>query len=215
MFWDPTLLRKTVEWLLNHAYQVATVDTADWSDAADMHRDIARTLDFPDYYGRNLDALNDCLGDVACGAYAVRPNVTGLQSSKAMASSRPGQPTRHTSCWTSSRSALDTASRPWSPGRSVSHLVWAAFVSFMATQCASQPWRWTAATSGRLVGWNCLLRARDVASSRCLQQWPHWNACSRQNGPRGRPSRSGRSSPARKCARVLTPAMASNLPPAA
>jgi hypothetical protein len=43
-----------------------------------MHRDIARTLDFPDYYGRNLDALNDCLGDVACGAYGVRPNVTGL-----------------------------------------------------------------------------------------------------------------------------------------
>ena len=78
MSWDPTLLRKTVEWLLKHAYHVATVDTADWSDAGETHPDIARTLDFPDYYGRDLDALNDCLGDVACGAHRVRPNVAGL-----------------------------------------------------------------------------------------------------------------------------------------
>jgi hypothetical protein len=78
MFWDSTLLQKTVGWLSNHGYQVATVDTDDWSEAADMHRDIARTLDFPDYYGHNLDALDDCLGDVACGAYGVRPNATGL-----------------------------------------------------------------------------------------------------------------------------------------
>lgn len=31
-----------------------------------MHRAIAAALQFPNYYGHNLDALNDCLGDVAC-----------------------------------------------------------------------------------------------------------------------------------------------------
>ena len=31
---------------------------------ADLHRAFAETLDFPDYYGRNLDALHDCLTDM-------------------------------------------------------------------------------------------------------------------------------------------------------
>lgn len=29
-----------------------------------MHRNVAAALSFPDYYGMNLDALNDCLSDV-------------------------------------------------------------------------------------------------------------------------------------------------------
>ncbi|MFI8943197.1 barstar family protein [Streptomyces syringium] len=44
-----------------------------------MHRAIAAALHFPDYYGHNLDALNDCLGDVACfGPYDDEPERTGL-----------------------------------------------------------------------------------------------------------------------------------------
>lgn len=36
-------------------------------------------LRLPDYYGHNLDALNDCLGDVAChGGYDDSPEGTGL-----------------------------------------------------------------------------------------------------------------------------------------
>lgn len=31
-----------------------------------LHRALAQALDFPDYYGANLDALADCLGDL-CG----------------------------------------------------------------------------------------------------------------------------------------------------
>lgn len=31
---------------------------------SDIHNIFAEELDFPDYYGRNLDALYDCLGDV-------------------------------------------------------------------------------------------------------------------------------------------------------
>ncbi len=30
----------------------------------EMHDDIAKKLDFPDWYGRNLDALFDCLTDI-------------------------------------------------------------------------------------------------------------------------------------------------------
>ena len=31
---------------------------------AELHRVFAETLSFPDYYGKNLDALRDCLTDV-------------------------------------------------------------------------------------------------------------------------------------------------------
>ena len=30
-----------------------------------LHGALARTLDLPEWYGRNLDALADCLGDIA------------------------------------------------------------------------------------------------------------------------------------------------------
>jgi hypothetical protein len=34
-----------------------------------MYTDLAQLFDFPDYFGRNLDALNDCLTDVAIYEY--------------------------------------------------------------------------------------------------------------------------------------------------
>ncbi len=42
----------------------ATIDEAALSGADDMHALLARELGFPDYYGANLSALSDCLGDV-------------------------------------------------------------------------------------------------------------------------------------------------------
>lgn len=32
-------------------------------DREDMHRELKEKLGLPDYYGGNLDALNDCLGE--------------------------------------------------------------------------------------------------------------------------------------------------------
>ena len=39
---------------------------------------LASSLDFPDCFGRNLDALNDCMSDVASGDYGWRNEATGL-----------------------------------------------------------------------------------------------------------------------------------------
>src|SRR6266705_621943 len=44
---------------------------------AEMHSNLAKSLQFPDYYGRNLDALNDCLRDVAFYAYGARGDAAG------------------------------------------------------------------------------------------------------------------------------------------
>ena len=71
-------LDETIEWLSAHGYQVVRIDATHWSSEADLHRDIAAALDFPDYYGRNLDALNDCMRDVVAQEYGWAPGTAGL-----------------------------------------------------------------------------------------------------------------------------------------
>lgn len=67
-----------IAWLSEHGYQVVRVDAAHWSTEEDLHRDLAAALDFPDYYGRNLDALNDCMRDVVAQEYGWEPGTAGL-----------------------------------------------------------------------------------------------------------------------------------------
>ncbi|MBS1898504.1 MAG: barstar family protein [Actinobacteria bacterium] len=69
MFWDPSLLDATVDSLRSSAYRVVEFDADEWSSDAEMYEDVATRLGFPSYFGRNLDALNDCMSDVASGSY--------------------------------------------------------------------------------------------------------------------------------------------------
>jgi RNAse (barnase) inhibitor barstar len=48
-------------WLSRHGYRVHLLDCSGWRSEDDFHDAASRTLGFPDYYGRNLDAFNDCL----------------------------------------------------------------------------------------------------------------------------------------------------------
>ena len=45
-------------------------DTGSWASRDDMFDDFAERFHFPDHFGRNLDALNDCMGDVGWHADA-------------------------------------------------------------------------------------------------------------------------------------------------
>ncbi|MGI5491472.1 barstar family protein [Microtetraspora malaysiensis] len=78
LFWRQTILEETIDWLIAHGYEVVRLDASGWMGEADLHRDFARSLDFPSYYGRNLNALNDCLSDVAVCDYGTSPEATGL-----------------------------------------------------------------------------------------------------------------------------------------
>lgn len=59
-------------------YHVVRLDAAGWRDAADMHTAVGAALHLPDHYGRNLDALNDSLRDVAEGDYGRPAGSAGL-----------------------------------------------------------------------------------------------------------------------------------------
>lgn len=58
-------------------YMVHSLDADPWLDTADMHTALATALSFPGSYGRNLDALNDCLGDVGRYSYGSESNSAG------------------------------------------------------------------------------------------------------------------------------------------
>jgi hypothetical protein len=78
LFFAREVLARVVSWLVQHGYRTVELDVGAWASAAEMHTDLAAALDFPDYYGRNLDALADCLGDVAECAYGLSTTDTGL-----------------------------------------------------------------------------------------------------------------------------------------
>jgi len=78
MFSSPAVLREATDWLAEHGYHVVTLNAATWAGTDDMHRKLAAALDFPSYYGRNLNAFSDCLSDVATGDYGLPPGATGL-----------------------------------------------------------------------------------------------------------------------------------------
>jgi hypothetical protein len=64
LFWRVHLLAEATEWMRKHGYTIKSLNAGGWDTDEDLHRDMAAALDFPDYYGRNLDALNDCMRDV-------------------------------------------------------------------------------------------------------------------------------------------------------
>lgn len=78
LFWRTSVLDTVVATLREQGYQVVRLDASTWPSEADLHRDIAAALHFPDYYGHNLNALNDCLSDVVTYDYGTTPDATGL-----------------------------------------------------------------------------------------------------------------------------------------
>jgi len=78
LYWRPEILTATTDRLAGHGYHLVSLDASGWATPAQFHHDVAAALDFPDYYGRNLDALNDCLGDVVDRAYGWPADAAGL-----------------------------------------------------------------------------------------------------------------------------------------
>lgn len=43
---------------------VCHIDCSNISEAKQLHRELARFLNFPEWYGHNLDALYDCIAEL-------------------------------------------------------------------------------------------------------------------------------------------------------
>lgn len=51
-----------------------TIDCANVSSKEELHHILAETLHFPAHYGRNLDALYDCLGEISQKTHLILRN---------------------------------------------------------------------------------------------------------------------------------------------
>ena len=64
LYFKPAVLDGDIAALRDAGYRILSVDASAWGDTAAMHQDLANVFGFPSHYGRNWDALNDCLSDV-------------------------------------------------------------------------------------------------------------------------------------------------------
>ncbi|WP_306300847.1 barstar family protein [Rhodococcus sp. NCIMB 12038] len=70
-------LDSACERLTDLGYLVHRIEAHDWASIGDMHAAFAAEMSFPAYYGRNLDAFDDVLGDVATFDYGSDSDSTG------------------------------------------------------------------------------------------------------------------------------------------
>lgn len=64
LYHSAVLLDEDLTLLRTEGYTIDEFDCSKWRTESDFHADMAARLAFPDYYGRNLDAFNDCIGEI-------------------------------------------------------------------------------------------------------------------------------------------------------
>ncbi|MDR6169145.1 RNAse (barnase) inhibitor barstar [Curtobacterium sp. SORGH_AS776] len=75
---DDAALRNAETWLRREGYRVIELDAGAWQEGKQMHIAFATALQFPSHFGKNLDALNDCMSDAAEADYGWDATETGL-----------------------------------------------------------------------------------------------------------------------------------------
>lgn len=63
LYGQRSILEKDVEKIEAEGFEVFQFDCAAWDNEA-FHTDVAKKLSFPAYYGRNINAFNDCLSEL-------------------------------------------------------------------------------------------------------------------------------------------------------
>lgn len=64
LFYKEEILEKTIKELQNETFKIYQIDCSTWTSKHDFHSIVSSVLEFPSYYGKNLDAFNDCLSDI-------------------------------------------------------------------------------------------------------------------------------------------------------
>jgi hypothetical protein len=64
LYYRPGLLHEDLSRLRSEGYTTDEFDCSNWHTEAEFHTEVAVRLAFPGYYGGNLDAFHDCIGDV-------------------------------------------------------------------------------------------------------------------------------------------------------
>ncbi|SRR5690606_19355865 len=63
MYHNLKILEEDIKNLSNYNYRIIDIDVSNWT-LETLHPNLKEILDFPDYYGENLNAFADCLNDM-------------------------------------------------------------------------------------------------------------------------------------------------------
>jgi RNAse (barnase) inhibitor barstar len=63
MYFKNGILDEDAQWFLDNRFQVIDINTVSWTKK-NAHRKVKLALNFPDYYGENINAFDDCLSDM-------------------------------------------------------------------------------------------------------------------------------------------------------
>lgn len=63
LYWRQEILADDLKWLKSNGYRVVTFEAAEWESEHRMHESLKVQLSFPEYYGNNLNALDECMLD--------------------------------------------------------------------------------------------------------------------------------------------------------
>lgn len=58
------VLEKDLNWFRTSDFKIIEINCSGWTNSRLIHESLSKELSFPDHYGNNLDALNDCLADI-------------------------------------------------------------------------------------------------------------------------------------------------------
>lgn len=64
LFFKNSILDNYIDLISKEGFDIYCFDCSQWN-TTNFHKDLASILKFPEYYGKNLDAFNDCLSDMA------------------------------------------------------------------------------------------------------------------------------------------------------
>lgn len=64
LYWKPEVLGKDLAWFRKEKFEVIIFDCSSWGQTEKIHKDLKKQLHFPDHYGENINALDDCLSDL-------------------------------------------------------------------------------------------------------------------------------------------------------
>ncbi len=64
LYYSQDILQEDCQWLREHHYKVRGLDAGSWRTEDSFHDDVKRILGFPSYYGSNMNAFRDCLGEL-------------------------------------------------------------------------------------------------------------------------------------------------------
>lgn len=60
-------LKEDIDWFRSRGYKVYTIDCKEWNSLEDFHQSVSLNLEFPSYYGRNMDAFSDSICELKFG----------------------------------------------------------------------------------------------------------------------------------------------------